>query len=206
MRLRARDPSPPTPESNAVQKILVFDLDETLVFATLDEVTDPDFVLELAGQRVYLRVRPGVAELIESVRPHYTCRVWSTGQPIYVEAVCQSLKIEWMEFWGRDRCRQLTTMIEGHREPYDKPLSWISEDLERIAIVDNSPGVYACNPRNGIPIDSWHGDRSDRQLDLLQHYLRWLAERSDMRRDHNTWTTETLLMRNAQGIHLKNHP
>lgn len=185
------------------QPILVFDLDETLVFATLESPADPDFVLELLGQQVYVRVRPGVPELLALVRPLCDLRVWSTGQAIYVDAICEKLGISDVPKWGRDRCRRLERMIDGHHEPYDKPLDWIHADLSRIAIIDNSPGVFACNLPNGIHIDSWRGDRSERQLDLLGRYLQWLTAQPDLRRDHSQWSREALLLRNAEGLRLK---
>jgi TFIIF-interacting CTD phosphatase-like protein len=183
--------------------ILVFDLDETLVFATLDPPDDPDFVLELLGQQVYVRVRAGVPELLALAREISDVRVWSTGQPIYVDAICEKLGISDVPKWGRDRCRRLDQMIVGHHEPYDKPLDWIHPDLSRIAIIDNSPGVFACNAQNGIPIDSWRGDRAERQLDLLGRYLRWLVAQPDLRRDHREWSREALLLRNAEGPRLR---
>jgi TFIIF-interacting CTD phosphatase-like protein len=184
-------------------KILVFDLDETLVFASMEESADVDFRLELMGQKVFLKLRPGAQEIVDFLRPRCDLRVWSTGQPIYVEAVCQLLKIADRPWWGRDRCRRLDQMIAGHHEPYDKPLDWICEDLSRIVIIDNSPGIFACNPRNGLHIDSWRGDREDRQLDLLRGYLLWLLEQPDMRREHGEWSREALLRRNAEGLRLK---
>jgi TFIIF-interacting CTD phosphatase-like protein len=183
--------------------IFVLDLDETLVFATLEAPPDPDFMLELLGQQVFVRIRPGVQAFLDLIRPRCDLRVWSTGQPIYVDAICEKLGIDDIPKWGRDRCRRLDRMIANHHEPYDKPLEWITPDLSRVVIIDNSPGVFACNLANGVPIDSWRGDRDERQLDLLGCYLLWLAQQPDLRRDHSEWSREALLLRNAQGLKLK---
>ncbi len=179
-------------------KTLVFDLDETLVFSSLEATDDADHVLSIAGQTVYVQVRPGALAIARTMRELFACRVWSTGQPIYVEAVCAAMGLEWMEIWGRDRCRRLDAIPENHFEPYDKPLHLISQDLAKIVIVDNAPGAFNCNPENGIPINTWRGDPEDRQLFHLTYYLRWLHHLPDMRRDHRAWPQETVILRNER--------
>ena len=187
--------------SQQLPKTLVLDLDETLIFSTLETSSDVDFDLTLAGQQCFVRVRPGVAAFAERMRPLFNCQIWSTGQPIYVEAVCQTLGLDWMVMWGRDRCRRLDEIPDMHHEPFDKPLSYLNVDMASVVIVDNAPGTFNANPQNGIPITTWRGDPEDRQLDLLGDYLSWLATLDDMRRDHWRWATEVLIARNGRFYH-----
>lgn len=181
-------------------KTLVLDLDETLIHASLEADGYVDFELEIAGQHVFVRVRPGLHDFIAHVRKLFTPRIWSTGQPVYVQAVAKHLGLDFMELWGRDKCRRRTEMSGGRFDPYDKPLEAIGVEMGDIVIVDNYPAVFDCNPRNGIPIDTWLGSPEDGQLGLLSIYLSWLVEQNDMRREHRRWTYEALLLRNAQGI------
>lgn len=178
---------------------LVLDLDETLVFATLERQARVDHELALAGQTVFLQVRPYALDFLAAARTQWDLHIWSTGQPIYVEAVCRCLGLDPdTPAWARDRCRRLDTIPDHHHEPYDKPLAAIGTELASTIIVDNAPGTFACNPRNGIPITAWHGDRSDQQLRLLALYLHWLAAQPDMRRDHWRWAAEVVLLRNTR--------
>jgi len=178
-------------------KILVLDLDETLVFASLEPQERVDLELVIGTTPCFVQIRPGLEELVASIKDRWRCLVWSTGQPAYVEATCKALGIDWMELWARDRCRRLDTIPEQHHEPFDKPLVWVEPDETSVVIVDNAPGSFACNPKNGIPIQTWRGERADRQLVFLADYLGWLVEQPDVRRDHWKWATEVLLLRNA---------
>jgi TFIIF-interacting CTD phosphatase-like protein len=184
-------------------KILVLDLDETLVYSTLERPPVVDHELLIAEQTCFVRVRPGVQSFVERMRSCFgECRIWSTGQPIYVESVCKTLGIDWMTIWGRDRCRRLAVPVPG-ADPYDKPLELISNDPRSIVIVDNAPSVFACNPQNGIPITTWRGDPSDRQLDLIGDYLEVLSLREDMRGEHGQWAAQVLIRRNASSKNVR---
>lgn len=186
-------------DANQRDKTLVLDLDETLVFATLEPQARVDHEMHLAGQDVFVQVRPGARAFLDAVQADWTVMIWSTGQPIYVDAVCEHLGLgAGIEAWGRDRCRRLEVIPEHHHEPYDKPLARVDAPLDRVVIVDNAPGTFACNPDNGIPITAWHGDLADQQLRLLAIYLRWLAAQPDVRRNHWRWAIEVMTLRNTR--------
>lgn len=61
--------------------------------------------------------------------------------------------------------RESCTFINGS---YVKDLSTVDKDLARVCLVDNSPISYAMNQANGIPIEGWINDPNDEALlDLL---------------------------------------
>nr|AAM48350.1 LD08201p [Drosophila melanogaster] len=64
---------------------------------------------------------------------------------------------------------------------YTKDLSAICSDLNRIFIIDNSPGAYRCFPNNAIPIKSWFSDPMDTALLSLLPMLDALRFTNDVR-------------------------
>jgi CTD small phosphatase-like protein 2 len=49
-----------------------------------------------------------------------------------------------------------------------KDLSILGRDLDRVAIIDNEPGNFRCQPENGIKISTWTGQADDRELSRIQ--------------------------------------
>ena len=62
-----------------------------------------------------------------------------------------------------------------------KDLSVIGRDLSQIIIIDNSPISYKLQPDNAIPIKSWTGDQSDKELEFLMPLLEKVSTLSDVR-------------------------
>ena len=80
------------------QKLLVLDLDETLIYANERPLDRPaDF--EVSPYFVYLR--PGVEEFLLRVAEIYRLGVWTSSSPAYAQAREVSM---FTETWSR-RCR-----------------------------------------------------------------------------------------------------
>ena len=129
-------------------KKLVLDLDETLVFSTMEPAGSDSLEFTIEDSKFYSMIRPGVQPFLEFVRKHFECTLWSTGVQPYVECMAKHLGISDFTIWGRDYCKR----IEGSDavDPYEKPLRKITENLTEIVIVDNSPTVFNKWPQNGI--------------------------------------------------------
>lgn len=174
-------------------KILVLDLDETLVYSTLTAESSNAIALTAEGAPYYTMLRPGLHAFLEHVSRSFECVIWSTGKQAYVESVWAYLGVPGFRLMGREFCKR----IEAHEgeEPYEKPLRNLTEDLRQIVIVDNSPAIFNKYPLNGILCRTWRGDMSDRELSHLRVYLDWLRIQESMQRDHQSWRLETLCMR-----------
>ena len=173
-------------------KLLILDLDETLVYSTLDAVSPHCTKRAVEGNEYYTMFRPGLHPFLHHVRKYFECYIWSTGQQPYVEDVWSHIDMDGFKLWGRNFCSHTST---NPNEPYEKPLRKITDDLTQAIIVDNTASVFAKTPLNGIEIRTWHGDQSDTELEHLAHYLDWLRHQTSFQRDHSAWRFETLCLR-----------
>ncbi|KAI4893139.1 hypothetical protein NFI96_000152 [Prochilodus magdalenae] len=122
---------------NAVKrKILVLDLDETLIHSHHDGVLRPT-------------VRPGTPpDFILKVSQWYELVVFTASMEIYGSAVADKLDNN-RGILKRRYYRQHCTLDLGS---YIKDLSVVHSDLSSIVILDNSPGAYRSHPGHHITL------------------------------------------------------
>lgn len=166
--------------------LLIFDLDETLVYSTEEPLSrPPDFRV---GPYACYR-RPGVDGLLAVALEHFRVAVWSTSSAPYARAVAQTLfetrgGLDSLEFvWGRPRCDKTLHPTLGV-EIWIKDLSRLEPEgypLERALIVDDSPEKVCRQPRNLLPVSLYFGaDQSD-ELRRLTQVLPSLVDADDVR-------------------------
>jgi len=184
------------------RKILVLDLDETLIHSYHDGMvrqmvqpgTPPNFVLKVVIDRhpvrFFVHKRPHVDYFLEVISKWYDLVVFTASMEIYGTAVADKLDngrgiLKWRFY------RQHCTQEYGS---YTKNLSAVSQDLSSIFILDNSPSAYKLFPDNAIPIKSWFHDPKDTALLNLLPVLDALRFTSDVRtilsrnlHRHNMW-------------------
>ncbi|KAK9398361.1 CTD nuclear envelope phosphatase 1 [Crotalus adamanteus] len=171
------------------RKILVLDLDETLIHSHHDGVlrptvrpgTPPDFILKVVIDkhpvRFFVHKRPHVDFFLEVVSQWYELVVFTASMEIYGSAVADKLDNN-RSILRRRYYRQHCTLELGS---YIKDLSVVHTDLSSIVILDNSPGAYRSHPDNAIPIKSWFSDPSDTALLNLLPMLDALRFTADVR-------------------------
>lgn len=171
------------------RKVLVLDLDETLIHSHHDGVirqtvkpgTPPDFILKVTIDRrpvrFFVHKRPHVDFFLEVVSQWYELVVFTASMEIYGTAVADKLDRE-RNILRRRYYRQHCTLDFGS---YTKDLSAICADLSSVFILDNSPGAYRSYPDNAIPIKSWFSDPSDTALLNLLPVLDALRFVTDVR-------------------------
>jgi CTD nuclear envelope phosphatase 1 len=171
------------------KKILVLDLDETLIHShhdglvrpTVKPGTPPDFILRVEIDRhpvrFYVYKRPHVDYFLNMVSQWYELVVFTASMEIYGAAVADKLDVN-RGVLKRRYYRQHCTLDIGS---YTKDLSAINSDLSKVFILDNSPGAYKGYPDNAIPIKSWFSDPTDTALLNLLPFLDSLRFCGDVR-------------------------
>lgn len=163
---------------------LVLDLDETLVHSTIEPPPPgsppPDHVfsvtLENTTYNVFVRVRPNMHRFLAEVAKLFELVVFTASQEAYAGRLLDMLDTE--RHIGHRLYRDACVLVEGN---FVKDLDMLGRDLQHTTIVDNSPLAFAYHLDNGIPIESWFGERSDNHLLALMPFLRELARADDVR-------------------------
>ncbi|MCP9262070.1 Multidrug resistance protein pgp-3 [Dirofilaria immitis] len=171
------------------RKILVLDLDETLIHSHHDGIirpmvkpgTPPDFVLRVNIDRhpvrFFVHCRPHVDYFLSMVSQWFDLVIFTASMEIYGSSVADKLD-NGKGILQRRYFRQHCTMDYGG---YTKDLSAVHADLSSIFILDNSPSAYRKFPQNAIPIRSWFSDPTDTCLLALLLFLDALRFASDVR-------------------------
>lgn len=157
------------------RKIMVLDLDETLIHShhdgsinPLTPLTPPDFIVRVTIEshpvRFFVHKRPHVDFFLFMISQWYELVVFTASMEMYGMAVAKKLDNS-RNIFQRMYFRQHCTMdFNG----YTKDLTTVCQDLSSIFILDNSPAAYRGNPDNAIPVKSWFSDPHDTALlDLL---------------------------------------
>jgi RNA polymerase II subunit A small phosphatase-like protein len=166
-----------------MRKLLILDLDETLIHATerpLDRASD----FEVGPYFVY--ARPGLDEFLRDVAVLYRLAVWTSSSPSYADAVCSQIfgQRYALDFvWARDRCTPTRDPVFdtwSHAKRLTK-LRRQGYHLEHIVMVDDSPEKHTKNYGNLVAVRPFTGDPTDRELTLLLPFLKRLEGAANVR-------------------------
>lgn len=156
------------------KKILVLDLDETLIHSASvnspyhndrkNLFIEPDFELQVMIEKQHVKFhvfkRPHVDRFLEIVSQWYDVVIFTAGIDAYGEIITNRLDNNRGIFKKKYYRRHCTPELGL----FSKDLSVITNDLSSIFILDNSPFAYKNYPHNAIQIKSWFCDQSDKAL------------------------------------------
>jgi carboxy-terminal domain RNA polymerase II polypeptide A small phosphatase len=164
-------------------KLLVLDLDETLIYGTERTLErEPDF--EVGPYSVYKR--PFLDDFLSKVSTHFHIAVWTSSTKIYADPVVSSIfpsNISLHFVWARERC---TMRFDSELQEYEwtKNLSKIKRtgySLEHVLMVDDTPAKLAKHYGNLVRVSPFEGDLADSELNQLGDYLITLADVPNVR-------------------------
>lgn len=164
------------------RKLLVLDLDETLIHAAERALEHaPDF--NVHGYAVYKR--PEVDRFIDWALTHFEVGVWTSSGRRYAESVIPFLFPAGTPsfLWCSERCTLARNWESGDYE-WLKPLQKLKRRgyaLESIIAVDDTPSKHARNYGNLIAVEEFTGAPDDRELPRLAAYLDTLRDVPNVR-------------------------
>src|SRR5215469_2049811 len=180
-------------DQNHRTKLLILDLDETLIFASETRLAYPeDFRLD----EYFVYKRPGLSEFIEFAFQHFKVAVWTASDVTYADAAVTQIfgdrkRLEFI--WTRERCTWKLNLELGTGY-WIKDLKKVAKKghaLNQVLVVDDSPRKLERSYGNYIRVVPFGGDASDRELEQLERYLLTLRDVPNVRSlDKRTWRSE----------------
>ncbi|KAL7737865.1 hypothetical protein ACLKA6_006242 [Drosophila palustris] len=179
------------------RKILVLDLDETLVHSCYhdpesNEIIGCNYVPPTAVADYAMSIpimnnlgpidflvykRPHVDQFLEHVGKWYDLVIYTASLEAYASNVVDKLDAGrgiFQRRYYRQHCTSATNFVT-------KNLYMVERDLARVFIIDNSPSAYRDFPQNAIPIKSYIYDPDDEELLNLLPFLDALRFTKDVR-------------------------
>ncbi|MCL7031256.1 hypothetical protein MKW94_011432 [Papaver nudicaule] len=163
--------------TNKTKKLLILDLDETLVHHSESFASSYALSFTMEGSTYYFNPRPYAREFLERVSQLFDVVVFTANRKPYADPVVAFLDPEGELIVGR----YYHDSGESLRDGYVKDLRIFKVDLARVVLVDNCPANFRLQKNNGIPIVSWFFDPQDEELSKLVPFLEKLAAADDVR-------------------------
>lgn len=165
------------------KKLIVFDLDETLVHCNTDDITNSDKIITVTlnnGEQVKagVNIRPYAVECLKELAEFYELIVFTASHPFYANVVIDLLDPHNSIFSKR---LFRSSCIQTDINVFIKDLRILNYDPKSTVIIDNSILSFAFQLDNGIPIIPFYDDKEDRILIKIKDYLLSLKDVQDVR-------------------------
>jgi len=137
---------------------VVFDLDETLIYA----------------REGPLYARPGLDELLGFCQEKMEPIVWTAGVKAYAQAVVRNIDKKSVIRHCVYRHKKWFTGCAG----YNKDLTLLGRDMDKLLILENTPDCVRGNETNGIVVEDYEGgEHQDMTLLAITALLRDMVEK-----------------------------
>jgi len=165
------------------RKLLVLDLDETLVYATDRRLSTPE-AFKVGPYNAYLR--PHLRPFLEFCAARFDVAVWTASSADYADAVATQLfgSRDRLKFlWSRARCtiRYDPDTQETYWVKDLKKIRRIGYTLEQVIVIDDTAKKHERNYGNLVRVRPFEGQLDDDELLHLVRYLETLADVDDVR-------------------------
>jgi RNA polymerase II subunit A small phosphatase-like protein len=174
--------------SRPFDKLLVLDLDETLIHSTdlHDREGHKNREPDLQWGPFVTFWRPGVREFMDWFFENFEAvGIWTAGTLPYayeiVPSICDTNRLAFL--YGRERCTHHRNM-ETYQETYIKDIRKLRKqgfDRSKIICVDDSPEKFSRSYGNYVYMRPFEGDPADRELERLRRYLEELGSAPNVR-------------------------
>ena len=177
-------------EKSENKKLLILDLDETLIHSDLDFVLKDkninyDKILYFDSDEeknipLPLIIRPGIYEFLDYASENFDLVVFTASDQDYADTIINYIEKE-KKYFKMRLYRNNCIFIEPGLYIKDLRIfnSW--KKMEDIIIIDNSLFSFANQLNNGILITSFFDDKDDTFLNNVKDYLEYIKNEKDIR-------------------------
>jgi len=172
------------------RKLLILDLDETLLHGTLHPLDRPE---DFRVGKHFVYLRPHLGGFLTFCADHFNVAVWTSSSQDYADAVVERLfgSTDNLAFlWARPRCT-LRYDIELQEHYWVKDLKKVrlrGYRLEQVIVVDDTPQKHERNYGNLVQVQEYNGSSEDDELTFLSRYLEMLSTVENVRTvDKRNW-------------------
>ena len=143
-------------ESETLKKILVLDMDETLVHKSTYPPHAAVELLDVSFDGIYVFKRPRVDEFLEKVTSLFRVYIYTAAEEAYAKPVLDRLcpMIPDDHRFYRDACN-------AKKGKCRKNLKMLSKKMNDIILVDDSSNAQRFYPHNNLQITRWNGTPVD---------------------------------------------
>lgn len=168
----------------AEKKLLILDLDETLIYATEEGLErQQDFIVG----SYFVYKRPFLQEFIEFCLENFDIAVWTSSTKNYATEIVKEIFPDpngLKFFWSRLRCT--IRYDEELQETYfEKMMSKVRKrkyNLTKVIVVDDSPEKWRNSYGNLVRVKPFFGETEDTELKKLIVYLERLKSAENIRK------------------------
>ena len=177
-------------KSNENKKLLILDLDETLIHSDMDyslkeKIDKYDTILYFDNDEeknipIPLIIRPGIYQFLDYASKEFDLIVFTASDQQYADAIINYIERD-KKYFKMRLYRNHCIFIEPGL--YIKDLRILSsyKKMEDIIILDNSLFSFANQLNNGILITSFFDDKNDTFLNNVKDYLEYIKNEKDIR-------------------------
>ena len=172
-----------------MKKLLVLDLDETLIHATDRSEHRHHFTV---GPYIVFK-RPHLEAFLDFCHAHFEIGIWTSSTEDYANGIVEQILPEHIPIkflWSRERCIREMNYETGEID-WVKDLKKLKKkgyDLNHIIAVDDSPEKLKRQYGNLIKVEPFFGDEDDNELKKLEVYLQSLVDVENIRKiEKRSW-------------------
>lgn len=168
---------------DSIKKLLILDIDETLIYAT--EASLPRQADFLVGQ-YHIYKRPFLNVFLNNCLDWFEVAVWTSSTPSYASAIVSAIfeNPKTLSFvWASDRCTVAYDLewFEYYNRKNIKKVKRKGYRLESIIAVDDTPQKWERSYGNLVRVNPFEGEETDDELKYLLLYLAQLRYEENIR-------------------------
>ena len=175
--------------SDENKKLLILDLDETLVHSDLDFLLKDkkiyDIILHFDSEEeknipLPLILRPGLYDFLDFAYENFDLVVFTASDQNYADAIINYIEKD-KQYFKLRLYRNNCIFIEPGLNIKDLRIFNSCRNIKDIILLDNSLFSFANQLNNGILITSFFDDKDDTFLNNLKDYLEYIQNQEDIR-------------------------